>query len=196
MAFFTLKEIFDMIFMSIVVGFIFMNFLKRFRKVSLEDYGRKRKWYERYFNWKDFKFAVIVTAPAILLHEMGHKFVAMGFGFEAIFNAAYVWLGLGVLMSFAGFIFFVPAYVSITNPLGTGINPGVFSIIAFAGPAVNLLLFLLAWQAMKRNWFDSKYKPLLYLTKNINLLLFVFNMLPIPGFDGYKVYTGLFRFFF
>jgi len=190
------KEIFDMIFMSIVVGFIFMNFLKRFRKPTIEDYSRKRAWYERYFNWKDFKFAVAVTAPAILLHELGHKFVAMGFGFEAVFNAAYAWLGLGVLMSFAGFIFFVPAYVSISNPVGTAINPGVFSLIAFAGPAVNLILFLLAWQALKRNWFDSKYKPIIHLTKNINLLLFIFNMLPIPGFDGYKVYTGLFKFLF
>jgi Zn-dependent protease len=31
------------------------------------------------------------------------------------------------------------------------------------------------------------------LTRNINLFLFIFNMIPIPGFDGFTVFTGLWK---
>ena len=178
-----------MIIMSVVVGIIFMGFLKKFRPVQIEEYYEKR--HKVIFN--DFKFAVIATAPAIILHELGHKFVAMAFGMVAIFKAAYMWLGLGLLLKFTGFVFFVPAYVSIYNPTGQAIIPSVYSLIAFAGPAVNLVLWLLSVVALRRNWFNEKYRPLLYLTKQINMFLFIFNMLPIPGFDGLKVYQGLFQ---
>ena len=186
---FSIWEIIDMIAMSVIVGIIFMGFLKKFRPTAIEEFYEKR--HKVFFN--DFKFAVIVTAPAILLHELGHKFVAMAFGLTAVFKAAYLWLGIGLMMKFIGFVFFVPAYVSITSPSGLPIAPSIYSLVAFAGPAVNLILWLLAVIAIRRNWFGEKYRSLLYLTKWINLLLFIFNMLPLPGFDGLKVYSGIFQ---
>jgi len=38
--------------------------------------------------------------------------------------------------------------------------------------------------------------PLIYFTKYINGFLFIVNMLPIPGLDGFWVYTGLVSAFF
>ena len=178
-----------MVAMAIIVGIIFMDLLKRFRQPTIEDYYQSK--YKRWLN--DFKFAIIATIPAILLHELGHKFTAMAFGLTAVFKAAWTWLGLGLILKFTGFVFLVPAYVEISNPLGFGIPPLIYSLIAFAGPAVNLVLWMLGWAALKRNWFNPKYKTLLYLTKQINMFLFIFNMLPIPGFDGLKVYTGIFQ---
>jgi len=190
---FGLMEIVDMIIMSLVVGFIFMGFLSRFRQQSWEEHYVKKNLFTKHFNVEDFKFAIIVTAPAILLHELGHKFVAMAFGLTAVFNAAYTWLALGVLMKFIGFIFFVPAYVSISAPIGMVVPDYIFSIVAFAGPGVNLIIWLLAIVAIRKNWFGEKYKSILFLTKWVNLLLFGFNMLPIPGFDGMQVYLGIFQ---
>lgn len=186
MTFFTIYELLDIIAMSVIVGIIFMDFLKRFRHVSIEEYYTNKIGI--FLN--DLKFAIIVTVPAILLHELGHKFVAMSFGMTAVFHAAYIWLLIGLALKFTGFVFFVPAFVLIG---GIG-SPQTFSLIAFAGPAVNLILWILAWVAIKRNWFSSKYTSILYLTKQINMFLFIFNMLPIPGFDGYQVYRGLFGF--
>jgi len=190
MLLFTFGEIFDMLIMTAVVGYIFTGMFKR--PVS-EDYEPLTQ-FKAGFDIEDFKFAVLVTAPAIILHELGHKFVALGFGLEAQFQAAWFFLGLGLLLKIMnfGFIFFVPAYVSI---LGRG-TPLEFSLISFAGPAINLVLWLGSMAAVKYNLLPKKYNPALLLTSKINMLLFIFNMLPIPGFDGSKVFTGLIQTFF
>lgn len=191
MPFFTFGEIFDIVIMTAIVGYIFSGIFKK--PITDENYD-PIKQYKYGFNVDDFKFAAIVTAPAVIFHELGHKFVALGFGLEATFQAAWFFLALGLIMKFMnfGFIFFVPAYVSI---LGRA-TPLEFGLVAFAGPAVNLVLWLGSLAAVKYNLFPKKYNPFLLLTGKINMFLFIFNMLPIPGFDGSKVFTGLIQAFF
>ena len=176
------KEVFDIIAMTAILGIIFADVFRRFYH-PYSFYGKPR------FDWEGFKFAIIATAPAVILHELGHKFVAMAFGLHATFNAAYGWLLFGVLLKMlnVGFIFFVPAYVSIQG----NATPLAYSITAFAGPFMNLVLWLGARYALKKNLVKKQYLPLVYLTKQINMFLFIFNMLPIPFFDGFKVYQGL-----
>jgi len=189
MPFFTIGEIFDIVAMTLVVGYIFSGLFKR----PVDENYDPLKHFKAGFDVEDLKFAVLVTAPAIILHELGHKFVALGFGLEAQFQAAWFFLGLGLIMKLMnfGFIFLVPAFVSI---LGRA-SPLEFGLIAFAGPAVNLALWLFAAFALKKNLFP-KYNAALALTSKINMFLFIFNMLPIPGFDGSKVFTGLIQAFF
>ena len=186
----TLYEILDILVMTAALGIIFMGIFPRFKPTELEYYTKRRR-----FNWQDFKFAVYAAAPAVILHEFGHKFVAMGFGLSAVFNAAYIWLGIGLLLRFsgAGIIFFVPAYVSISNPAGAAIKPWALSITAFAGPAVNLIIWIAAVIVLRKQLVPQKYVPLVYITKQINMFLFIFNMIPIPAFDGYQVFLGLIR---
>jgi len=192
MAFFTVWEVLDILIIALALGFIFMKFIRRPKTVSKEDwmaqYSRKR------FDWKDLWYAALIVAPTILLHEFGHKFVAMGFGLEATFRAAYLWLGIGIILRLINFefIFFVPAYVSIT---GTATNLQ-YAITAFAGPAVNLILWFVSLLIIKNTKnLKMKTKYGLTLFMRINLWLFIFNMLPIPGFDGWQVYSGLFNMF-
>jgi Zn-dependent protease len=185
--FFTIRELIDAIIMSAVVGYIFSDMLARFRPVRdplLEFRGG--------FNWENFKFALYITVPAILLHELGHKFFALSFGMQAVFNAAYGWLGIGVVLKLMNFpfIFFVPAYVSIAGP-GT---PLQFALIAGAGPMVNGLLWAACAIAMRLKP-KRRYVPLIFLTGRINMFLFIFNLIPIPGFDGYQFFSGLLRAF-
>ncbi|MFC1728686.1 hypothetical protein ACFLZ7_04475 [Nanoarchaeota archaeon] len=177
----SLKEIIDMIIMVAFVGFIFSGFIRL-----------KQTHPPKIFEWENFKFAAYLTAPALIFHELAHKFVAIGFGFEATFHAAYFWLILGTGLRLMGFpfIFFVPAFVSI--PGAVSIAPLQYSMIAFAGPAMNALLWLGAWYYLKNHQHMGRRKfALIYLTKQINMFLFIFNMLPIPGFDGSKVFSGL-----
>jgi len=184
----TFPEIIDLVIMIGVVGFIFKDVLRT--KVSvgeydpLKDFKKKTKFFS-----EGFKNAIIVTAPAIVLHELGHKISAISFGLEATFHASYMWLGIGALLKVIGapFLFFVPGFVSYT---GAGVEPLARALIAFSGPGVNLLLFLFAMTAIKQGWF-RKYLPLLVLTKQINLFLFIFNMLPFGFFDGAQVFRSL-----
>ena len=76
------------------------------------------------------------------------------------------------------------------------IAPLTSGLVAFAGPALNLALFVTSWAVLKHNRVRSKKWFVFWLvTKRINLLLFILNMLPVPGFDGLKVYQGLFQAF-
>ena len=184
------KELLDIVIMTVVVGYIFTGIFNRFAHDR----------YQTGFDWKSFKFSCLVTAPAIILHELGHKFVALGFGLGATFHAAYVWLGIGTVLRAlnTGFIFFVPAYVQIecATPLCTNVAPIKLSAIAAAGPAVNLAIFFLCWAILQKKDLKKNTRLIVYITKQINLFLFIFNMLPIPAFDGFKVYQGLWKTFF
>ncbi|MBW2971879.1 M50 family metallopeptidase [Candidatus Woesearchaeota archaeon] len=203
---FSLNELLDIVIMTLAIGFIFKDVFmpKRHTIVDTDHYdplAHYRSMGNRIGSRIDingFVFAMIITAPAVILHEFGHKLLALQYGMSAEFHAAYFWLGLGVLLKLLnfGFIFFVPAYVSIS---GSGLTYFQSSAIAFAGPAVNLLLFIVPFVLLKNAAFRKKYKKylsILFLTSRINLFLFVFNMLPLPMFDGWKVFSGLIHAFF
>ena len=55
-----------------------------------------------FFNWIDFKYAIYVSAPAIIIHELGHKFVAMAYGYTATFEMFSLGLAIGVVLKLIG----------------------------------------------------------------------------------------------
>lgn len=195
MAFLSFMELFDIVLMSLVVGFIFKDILRPQRGPLHPDDLIKNVTPGKALRLSDFWFAVLLVAPAIIFHEFGHKFTAMAFGLSATFHAAYTWLVVGVVLKFLmpGFVFFVPAYVSY--PASAGALQS--TLIAFAGPAVNGL-FWLSTLLFMRYGFTGRMTPkrqqqfrFLALFRRINGFLFVFNLIPIPGFDGFHVLSGL-----
>ena len=133
----SLAEIADIIIMTAAVGYIFMAFLRR---PTPKDYMNPGK-----FNWEAFKMACIITAPALIFHELAHKFVAMSFGLTATFHAAYAFLALGIVLRLmrSNFIFFVPGFVALScaGLAGCSIPPVQSALIAGSGPFMNLALF-------------------------------------------------------
>lgn len=184
----SLTEIAHMIIVVLALGFIFMSYLKR-PKTELDVLGYTKQG----FDWQDFKTAALITAPGIILHELAHKFVAMGFGLIATFKVWWFGLFLGVFLKIINspFILFAPGFVETSSR--TALQS---LLISFAGPFVNLLLFGIAWYCLEYIKLNRKWAIILYLTKQINLFLFIFNMLPIPPLDGYKVFSNLFNLIF
>ena len=88
---------------------------------------------------------------------------------------------------------FVPAFVSIDGGNAAALP---MAMIAGAGPFFNFLLFAGSWALLRQKKLKRSTFIFLQVTKQINLFLFVLNMLPIPFFDGLKVYTGLYQVFF
>lgn len=179
----TPKEIFDMIVMTAAAGFIFMDMFRR-----PEDDDPVTAWQRRSSFRERFLYAAMLVAPPILLHELAHKLVATSYGLTATFHAAYGWLTAGILLKLVNFPFLiiVPAYVRIFGQA----TPLESALIAFSGPAVHLVLFLVSLVMVRRKLSPQALRFWQY-SKYINGFLFVFNMIPIPGFDGSKVFAGL-----
>lgn len=190
-------EIAEIVLMVLALGYIFSHFFRR--PLTVQQALRKPVWY-RFFDLESIKFSMIITAPAVVLHELGHKFVALAMGFPAqlygmltgvsIIRYALI-LGVVLRLVSAPFIFFLPGYV---GPPYDGAWASMSAVqmggMAFAGPAVNLTLFFLFWGLLASNRWP-KYNRIFYISRMINIWLFALNMLPIPPLDGYKVYAGL-----
>lgn len=180
----SIEEIFYLLILTLVVAYIFMgDFRLRPRNVYDIIYPRR-------FFWKEFQFAALIAAPGIVLHELGHKFIAIILGYSANF---FIWpfgLLLGAFLKMIGspFVLIAPGYVGLSNVT----DDLHYKIIAFAGPLINLIIFGICWFMLKKygNKMNFKKLALVSLTKKINGVLFVFNMLPIPPLDGSKVLFG------
>lgn len=123
-------------------------------------------------------FAVLT---GFLLHELAHKISAQKYGCWAEYRYSGQGLLFTILLSLAGFLFAIPGAVYIEGNINNKQN----GIISLAGPLTNILIALL-------------FLPFIYLTNGIinlivsfvcfiNLILALFNMLPIPPLDGSKV---------
>lgn len=194
---FSLIEIGNILLIMVFVAYVLGDFVKpRVRVHPAEAYDPLAKYKSAVagFNWEDFKFALLVTAPAVVFHELAHKFVAMGFGLNAHIEAWGLGIIIGVILKLirSPFLILAPGYAAIS---GSAVA-WKFSLIAFAGPAVNLLLWIGAAIVLKKaKKLSHKARVGLDITKKLNMLLFIFNMLPIAPLDGSKVFSGLFSLF-
>ena len=185
MALVSWMEVLDLIIMIAAVAFIFKDYFP----------VQKDKWSQ---TKGDFWLSVYVTAPSIVFHELAHKFVGLLLGMQAVFHAAYTWLGIGILLKLVNFpfIFFVPGYVSISG----ADNQLYLAATAFAGPFLNLVLWLGALGILSNKKWTKKINKttffILNMTKQMNMLLFILNMLPIPGLDGFSVYYNFYQYLF
>ncbi|MCW1296408.1 MAG: hypothetical protein OH319_01870 [Candidatus Parvarchaeota archaeon] len=133
--------------------------------------------------------ASIIVSPSIIFHEFAHKFVAVYFGGAANFHANFYGLLLGIAMKALGLpIIFIPAYVSVR---GLYTTPIVFGLIAISGPLVNFAIFLILSLLLKFNKITGDMYFYALVIKEMNKLLFLFNMLPIPSTDGFNFYQAL-----
>lgn len=196
---FQLSEFIDILVLIFASGYIFKDSFKiRSSKDPLDFYiGNNHS--NKFFD-ENFKNAVLIIAPAIIIHEFFHKFFAMGFGLTATFHTAYTWLVIALVLKLlrSKFIFLVPAFVSITGYTANSLI--AYPLIAFAGPLANLIMYIIAYYISHKEKLLKKVTSKLKIKKEtvyyfmlVNKLLFFLNMLPLPGFDGYKVFSGLFN---
>ncbi len=182
----TFLEILKLAATSLVLGFIFMGLFSRKPKTVYDMMHKKR------FRWEDLWFATLIAAPAVVLHELAHKFVAMSFGYSASFEIFYFGLGLGLVLRLINspFLIIAPGYVTIPGMVDS--LPFVYRLIAFAGPLTNLVLWGVSFIVIKTKKDTLSHSSLNFwlMTRNINLMLFIFNMIPFDPFDGAKVFFG------
>ena len=128
-----------------------------------------------------------------ILHELGHKFVSMKYGYWAEFKLWPQGLLFALVTSFFGFVFAAPGAVyTYANYITDEIN----GKISIAGPIVNIILaiiFLIIASLIYTSAFSSETLRIVFtvcvLGYSINSYLAVFNLLPIGNLDGSKVFN-------
>ena len=134
---------------------------------------------------------MVGVGAGFILHELGHKFVSMKYGYWAEFKLWPQGLIFALITSFFGFVFAAPGAVyTYANYMTDEIN----GKISVAGPVVNIVLaalFFIVATLVYRSAFTSQTSLLIYqicaLGYSINSFLAVFNLLPIGNLDGSKV---------
>lgn len=162
----------------------------------------------------DIILQIIILAPPILLaltvHEFAHGYVAYRFGDPTARDQGRLTLNPLKHLDPIGTIAFFIIHIGWAKPVP--VNPGYFKNprkdmlwVALAGPAVNMVLAVISALAVKIVWFIAKtipYSPMaeailvplnevLMASVWINLVLCIFNFLPIPPLDGSKILAGL-----
>jgi Zn-dependent protease len=157
------------------------------------------------------KNIAIVAVPviiAITLHEAAHGYAARHFGDDTAARAGRISLNplrhidlFGtillpgfLLLSHAGFLFGYAKPVPVN--FGALRHPKRDMIwVAAAGPAMNFLLAaisaILLFICMKTGTANRVAFQLLWTSVEINLVLAVFNLIPIPPLDGGRVAVGI-----
>ena len=137
-----------------------------------------------------FPIVMIGVGAGFIFHELGHKFVAMHYGYYAEYELWPTGLIIALASSFFGFIFAAPGAVVIYS---NGMEEKTNGIISIAGPIVNIILGLIFFLILGSlgNFVYTETGAIVYLIcvlgTRINFFLAAFNLLPIPPLDGSKV---------
>ncbi|MED4581471.1 site-2 protease family protein [Brevibacillus choshinensis] len=157
-----------------------------------------------HFDWKTVPFRMIAFVIAFSLHEWAHAFVAWKLGDNTAKDEGRLTVnpiphidpfGL-ILILFGPFGWAKPVPI---NPLHFRGNKRLGIVyVSAAGPLINLVLaviFQIVTYAVEAsgvlNGMGDKIVEAigwtLFFCVRINIALFVFNLLPIPPLDGYKI---------
>lgn len=158
-------------------------------------------------DWGQVAVLVAVLVPSVILHEVSHGVVAHWFGDDTAKRAGRLTLNpiahidpfgtvlLPLLLSLSGVGAFGYAKPVPVNPRRLR-NPRQHSLyVSLAGPTTNIVLALVAAMLLRTVFHDDLHRVfgvgdlpilprLVFWLGFINVILAVFNLLPIPPLDG------------
>jgi Zn-dependent protease len=155
------------------------------------------------YSLHDLPYVAITLMVAFTVHEFSHAIVAYKFGDSTAKKQGRLTLNplkhldpLGTLLIFiAGFGWARPVPVNrffFKKPRLAGV------LVSIAGPLSNLAMTLIAyavWYGMVASGvaegISTNFIDFLNIFIQLNLVLFVFNLLPFPPLDGYRIVEDL-----
>lgn len=160
-----------------------------------------------WFPLEDLPFIVIVLMLVFSVHEFAHAYSAYKFGDDTAYNAGRVTLNPMVHLDLFGSILLLIAGFGWAKPVPVNASrfkhPRMMSMVVSAvGPLSNLLLaaisMLIFYLLHETGWLyagsEGVYMALVHFffyMISINLLLFIFNLIPLPPLDGYRIISEL-----
>lgn len=157
---------------------------------------------ERYlvYSLAEIPYVAVVLIIAFTVHEFAHAYVAYRFGDPTAKNQGRLTLSplahldpIGTILIFiAGFGWAKPVPVNrfyFKKPRLAGI------LVSIAGPISNLVIAFIAMLIQVLLWDQIMASAMLstffFILIRLNILLFIFNLLPLPPLDGYRIVEDL-----
>jgi Zn-dependent protease len=159
------------------------------------------------YSLNELPFVLIALLIAFTVHEYAHAWTAWRFGDPTAKNEGRLTLNPGphldlvgtLLILVAGFGWAKPVpvnYANFRNPRVAG------TLVALAGPLSNLLTAFVAmffWGILitfgfldgMDGFWDRFANQLFWVIIQLNVVLFFFNLIPLPFFDGYFIVRNL-----
>ncbi|MHA2297874.1 MAG: hypothetical protein ACXAEU_17630 [Candidatus Hodarchaeales archaeon] len=142
-----------------------------------------------------FLSMILVFGAAFIFHELGHKYAAISLGGRAEFRLDSRGMLITIFSMLMGFGILVPGAVFWSSEYGRYSN--IRGRVSATGPLMNMAMsaiFLtllslhnLLFQITSSGDFVDVYVFVLYQGFRLNLLLGVFNLLPVWILDGKKI---------
>ncbi|HKC20461.1 MAG TPA: site-2 protease family protein [Candidatus Dormibacteraeota bacterium] len=163
------------------------------------------------FNFVDLFIRALLLVPALLIaipvHEIGHALAAYFIGDRSVRYFGYLkpdprryldpYGAIAVFLAIVGWGRRVPVQ---SNRITT---PGQKVLYELGGPAANLAVAIvlgIVWRVLLRLGLPFSFEPgpglllaALFAIVFLNLSVFAFNLLPIPGLDGWNIIEALFK---
>jgi Zn-dependent protease len=146
-----------------------------------------------------FLRVIIIVVISITMHELAHGLMAISQGDNTPKTAGHMTLNPVVHMGWESIIFLLLCGISWGQ---MPVNPRNFwhpkisnLLVAAAGPWSNLALAIACIAGLYfsptagNSWISIQF---LYLAAQINISLFLFNLLPVPTLDGFHIYSEIF----
>ena len=158
--------------------------------------------------WKLFILETFLITPpfilALVCHELAHGYTARFLGDHTAEDAGRLTFNPVKHIDLAGLVSFLVIRIGWARPMPIGHRfkddrRGLI-LIALAGPAANLLAAFLSYKIYGQillllpylpQWLEWSFLGFFKANVWINILLAVFNLLPFPPLDGYKVLVAL-----
>ena len=181
---FTRQEVIDIIIADIVLTFAFSFYFSTgfggIFSTNIKNFTSNFLIY--------FPISIFVITISFVLHELMHKFVAQYYGAIAGFKTSLTGLVITILSSLFGFLIGIPGATMI---YAHNFDKKQEGIVSLAGPLTNFTIFAIF--ILLNFIFNPKpssyFATFISLTFFINILLALFNMLPIFPLDGSKIFA-------
>ena len=142
---------------------------------------------------------VAILIISIVIHELAHGVAALSQGDDTPHQEGHMTINPVVHMGYESLIFLCVAGIAWGS---MPVSPHKFRhprwsdiLVSAAGPLSNLVLGTLCITAIiatQRSAVPMVSQEFLFMAAQINMMLFLFNLLPIPPLDGFSVCEKLF----
>ncbi len=145
-----------------------------------------------------FTLVIAALVASLSFHEFGHAFVAKLYGDDTAERAGRLTVNPVAHIDVVGLLMVIMVGFGYAKPVPT--DPRNFRSrradlwVAAAGPGMNLLLALIVWNVfllLRGAGVDAAFNPgtetFVLLLVRVNLLLMVFNLIPIGPLDGHYI---------